>query len=127
MSQPPPAKTPGPLVIPTTTKRDAIVAIICGLIVLVFVGYGVFYLSQPAKHNKLTGKIVEKVFIPQHEQTIEFSGRTIKSAKETAGLYSFKVRVESLDRIFEVPVEKPTYDAKKVGDSMTFLKPPSER
>ncbi len=115
------------VVIPSTTKRDALVAIIAGLLVLVFVGYGIMQMSRPVVGNKLTGVVVGKVFTPQKEQIIDFSGRKITSTREIDGEYVLKVRVEKENRVYEVPVEKPMYESKKEGDEMTFLRPESEQ
>jgi hypothetical protein len=120
---PPPTR----FVVPDTTKRDAFIAGFVGLLVLIFVGYGVVHMSQPVTGNKLTGTVIEKIFTPQKEQQIEFSGRKIKAVKEIAGEYVLKVRVEPDKRIYEVPVEQPVYDSKKVGDELTFMRPPSEQ
>ena len=115
------------VVIASTTKRDALVAIIAGVLVLVFVGYGIMQMSRPVAGNKLTGLVVGKVFTPQKEQIIDFSGRKITSAREIDGEYVLKVRVENENRVYEVPVEKPMYESKKEGDAMTFLRPESEQ
>ena len=123
---PAPGKAP-PVIIPSTTKRDALIAGIIGFVVLVFVGYGVMHLSEPVAGNKLTGVVLEKIFTPQKEQQISFSGGHIDGAKEIAGEYTLKVRVEQEKRTYEVPVEQPVYDTTKVGDSLTFLRPPSEQ
>jgi len=126
MNPPPPGK-PTRVIVPSTAKRDAIVAGLIGLVVLLFVGYGVMHMSQPVTGNKLTGTVIEKVFTPQKEQQVSFNGRHIEGAKEIAGEYVLKVRVEEQKRTYEVPVEQPVYDAQKVGDSLTFLRPPSEQ
>lgn len=115
------------LVIPSTTKRDALIAILAGLLILAFVGYGIFQMSRPVPGNTLTGVIVGKVFTPQREQIIDFSGRKLKGAREIDGEYVLKVRVEADQRVYEVPVEKPVYESKKEGDSITFLRPESEQ
>ena len=115
------------IVIPSTTKRDAFVAIIAGLLVLVFVGYGILQMSRPVAGNKLTGVVVGKTFTPQKEQIIDFSGRKIERTREIDGEYVLKVRVEPENRVYEVPVEKPMYESKKEGDAMTFLRPESEQ
>jgi hypothetical protein len=121
----PPAK--GPLVLPSTTKRDALIAAIAGIIVLAFVGYGIVHMASPVQGNKLSGTIVEKIFIPQKEERINFSGRRIEGTKEIAGEFILKVRVDPDGRIYEVPVEEPQYHSKKVGDTLIFLRPPSEQ
>jgi hypothetical protein len=37
------------------------------------------------------------------------------------------VRVEAENRTYDVPVEQPVYESKKVGDSLTFIRPRSEQ
>ena len=118
---------PPRVVIASTTKREALVAVLAGLLVLAFVGYGVWHMAQPVAGNKLTGVIVEKVFTAQRERMIDFNGRKIERAREIDGEYLLKIRVEAENRIYEVPVEKPVYQSKKSGDSMTFMRPESEQ
>jgi hypothetical protein len=124
--KPPPANH-AHVVIRDTHRRDNLIAVGAGLLLLVFVGYGVMHMGSPVKGNKLTGEIVEKVFTEQKERQITFSGRKIKEAREIAGEYVLKVRVPPDNRIYEVPVEEPVYLSKKVGDTMTFMRPPSEQ
>ncbi|MCE9612361.1 MAG: hypothetical protein K8R23_19350 [Chthoniobacter sp.] len=118
---------PPRVVVPSTTKRDACIAIIAGLLVLAFLGYGIMQMGRPGKSNELTGIIVAKEFTPQKERQITFSGRKLKSARETDGEYVCKVRVAPQNRIYDVPVEKDTFEARKVGDKLTFLRPESEQ
>ena len=115
------------LVLASTTKRDAFIAIFAGLLVLAFVGYGILQMSRPVAGNTLTGVVVGKTFTPQKEQMIDFSGRKIERTREIDGEYVLKVRVEKESRVYEVPVEKPMYESKKEGDAMTFLRPESEQ
>ena len=115
------------VVIASTTKREALIAVLAGLLVLAFVGYGIFQMARPVAGNTLTGVVVGKVFTPQREQIIDFSGRKIERAREIDGEYVLKVRVEKGGRVYEVPVEKPVYEGKKEGDSITFLRPESEQ
>ncbi len=122
MNPPPPR-----VVLPSTTKRDALFATLAGLLVLGFVAFGVVHMSRPVQGNKLTGVLVEKTFAPQKERQIDFSGRKIQKTREIDGEYLFKVRVEAQNRTYDVPVEKPMYEEKKVGDTVTFLRPESEQ
>jgi len=124
--KPPPAKAPL-VIVPSTAKRDAIVASLVGLIVLAFIGYGVVHMAEPVTGNKLTGTVIEKVFTPQKERQVSFDGRHLEGAKEIAGEYLLKVRVESEKRTYEVPVEQPVYETRQLGDSLTFLRPESEQ
>ena len=120
-------RKPSPVVIPSTTKRDALIATLIGVVALIFVGYGVMHLSQPVAGNKLSGTVIEKVFTPQKERQVSFNGRHIEGTREIAGEYVLKVRVESEKRTYEVPVEEELYNAKNVGDSVMFLRPESEQ
>lgn len=115
------------LVIPNHTRRDALIAGIIGVIVLAFLGYGVFKMAQPEKGNQLTGIVVGKEFTPQKERQISFNGHKVEGVKETDGDYILKVRVDSENRTYEVPVEKEMYEQKKAGDPLTFIRPPSEQ
>ena len=115
------------VVIPRTTRREALIAIVAGLLVLVFVGYGIMQMGQKVPGNDLTGVIVGKTFTPQKERQIEFSGRKIQRTRKIDGEYVLKVRVGAENRVYEVPVEKPVYESKKEGDPMTFLRPESEQ
>jgi hypothetical protein len=119
--------SPAPFVAPGTGRRDALIAIIAGLVVLAFIGYGVLQMSESVAGNKLTGTIIEKIFTPQKERQVSFNGRRIEGAKEIAGEFVLKVRVEKQHRTYEVPVEQSVYESKNVGDQLTFLRPPSEQ
>jgi len=119
---------PPKVTLPSTRVRDTIIALGLALLVLGFIGYGIRHMAQPVQGNKLTGVVVEKKFVPLKEQMVEFSGRAIKGVKESEGEHILRVKVESeKGRVFEVPVEKSLYDFKKVGDALTFMRPPSEQ
>lgn len=118
------------VVIPRTTRRDAIIAAVTGVIALGFLGYGFVQFAQMshrAKSSTLTGVVIEKQFSPAPEQQISV-GRAGLKERSIDGEYVLKARVDAEGgRIFEVPVEKAMFEQKKVGDSLTFLRPPSER
>lgn len=122
-------QAPAPkVVVADTTRRDTLIAIVAGVLVLSFVGYGVLWMSKPHEsRNILVGVIVEKQFTPQREEQVSFSGRRIEGVKQIDGEYLLKVRVEKENRTFEVPVEKPTFESKRVGDRLEFVRPRSEQ
>lgn len=122
MNLPPPR-----LILPGTTKRDAFIGIVAGALLLILVGYGIVQMARPVAGNKLTGVVVGKTFTPLKERQIDFNGRKVGQTRELDGEYLLKVRVAADHRVYEVPVEKPTYESKKEGDSMTFLRPESEQ
>jgi hypothetical protein len=110
----------------STTKRDAIIATLCGLLILGFIIYGIMNLGSVGPGNRLSGTITAKRFTPAPEQQIEFGGKSIKS-KKIEGEYLIEVRVAEEDRMYEVPVTKSIYDSKAVGDILEFIRPPSEQ
>lgn len=123
MNRPPPK-----VILRSTTLRDSLVGGLIAVLVLGFLAYGIRHMAQPVQGNKVTGTVVEKVFVPLKEQQVEFSGRKIKAVREVEGEFVLKVRVDSMQgRVFDVPVEKSLYEFKAVGDSLTFMKPPSEQ
>lgn len=120
---------PGPRVIlPDTSRRDTIIAIAIGAVVLLFVGLGIVSMSKPhASANTLVGVVVGKQFTPQKEEQVSFSGRRLEGTKQIDGEYVLKLRVEKENRTYDVPVEKPIYQGKKEGDEVEFVRPPSEQ
>jgi hypothetical protein len=127
MSTPLPDPRP---VVRDTTKRDALIAVLIGILVLAFVGYGIMSMnqqSQTAAGNTLTGEVVEKrsTTLPK-EQQITY-GRGGLKEKTVDGEYILVVRVAEENRTFDVPVEKSVYETKRIGDQLTFLRPPSEQ
>lgn len=127
MSSPAP-QGPRP-VIPQNTRRDTILAVICGLLVLGFISYGVMTMGsrqEAAATNMLSGKVIGKKFTPRPEEEISFGSKGVKAWK-TKGEYVLEVRVEREKRTFEVPVDANTYEAARLGDRQTFLRPGSEQ
>jgi len=120
--------TPGPrVIIPNTSKRDLIIGLAIGLLIFVFLGMGIMHMASPVTGNKVTGIIIGRQFTPFKERQVTFSGRKLEETREIDGEYVFKVRVEFENRVYEVPVEKPVYMTKKDGESLTFIRPPSEQ
>lgn len=126
-STPTPVPAPaGPLVIKSTTLRDALIAGTCIVLLLVALFFGMGQLGSKPAGNTLTGTILSKNFIPAPEEQVTF-GRKGLTARRVDGEYLFTVRVKSLDRTFEVQADRRTFESKEVGDNLTFLRPPSEQ
>lgn len=127
MSQlPPTASRP---VLRDTARRDTAIAVVCGLLVLGFIGYGVVTMNsgqQAASTNTLSGKVVAKKFTPAPQEEISFGSKGLKASR-TAGEYLLEVRVDREDRTFQVPVDASTYEATRTGDRQTFQRPRSEQ
>jgi hypothetical protein len=116
------------VVIKNNTVRDAAITIILVVLAIGLLVFGVTQLREKPKGNALTGEIIGREFTPMKEQIVEFSGRHLKQTRESDGEFVLKVRVDSEGgRVFDVPVTKATYQTKKEGDSLTFVRPKSEQ
>lgn len=121
-----PAQRP---VIQSSARRDTMIAIAVGIGVLAIVIIGVAALmSQQGKPsaNQLSGVIVAKHDLQQKEREISYGRKGLKARETDSGLV-FEVRVEAENRTYEVPVSKGLYDARKVGDRQSFIRPKSEQ
>jgi hypothetical protein len=121
--------SPGRRAVPRSTRREFAFALVCGVGVLAFVIYGVMTMGarqEAANTNTLTGEVVAKSFVPAPEQQVTFGSKGVKS-RQIAGEYVLEVRVASEQRTFQVPVDRITFEAAKIGDRQTFLRPPSEQ
>ena len=119
---------PPRVVIKNNTVREVAVTIVAVVALLALLVFGIMQLREKPKGNALRGEIIEKVFTPMKEEIVEFSGRHMKSNRQSDGEYVFKVRVDAEGgHVFEVPVPKSIYVSKKEGDSMTFIRPKSEQ
>lgn len=130
MSSAPSPKAPPPrVVIPSTGKRDALIAGGVGLLLLGLIGIGISLtgrrIGQPS-NNQLTGTVVAKHHTGEVEKEISFGKKGMKS-KETDSGYSIDVKTEPDGRIYELPVSPELWESKKIGDKQSFIRPPSEQ
>ena len=70
----------------------------------------------------LTGQIVGKHFKPHAEEQLSI-GQAGLQQREIDGDYTLQVLVPG-DKAYTVWVEKPVFEAHKVGDQLSFLPPP---
>ena len=120
--------SPAPVPVKSTALRDAVIAGVFIVGFLALLAYGIAQLAEKPKGNVLTGEVVGREFKPLKEQLVEFSGNTLKRTRESDGEYTLKVRVDSEGgRVFDVPVSQATYESKKPGDSLQFMRPLSEQ
>lgn len=116
-------------IVPDTSKRDTLIAVVAGIVVLALVSTGIILLSDASRKpstNQLTGTIVAKNARGETEKEIRV-GRKGLAAQETDSGYSFDIRVEKDNRTYTVPVPQQLYDARQVGDKQSFIRPPSEQ
>ena len=114
-----------PFVVKSTTARDAVIAVVAGLLLLAFVLWGILHMSQDVSgHSPLTGKILAKHFQPQPEEQVSV-GQGGLQEKQIDGIYTMDVRTSD-GRTYTVYVEKPVYESHGPGEDLTFLPPPRQ-
>jgi len=116
MTTPVPTK---PFVVKSTAVRDVSIAIGAGILVLIFVVYGIHTLSDTVSEGWLSGPIVAKEFRPDPDTQISFGSNGLKK-QEVAGDCLFKVELKDSDEPMTVWVDESTYNAYEVGDRFRF-------
>jgi hypothetical protein len=121
-TDPPPAAR---YALPSTRGRDTLIAVACGIAVLAFILYAIYYFSrQSDSTGGVDGTIISKQFVPQPETQITF-GKGGLSSRAIAGEYSFRVRVPRENgRVYRVTVDEANYNSHQPGDTYYFLRPP---
>jgi hypothetical protein len=118
-----------PVVVAESSKRDTVIALLCGGGVLLLIVLGMYVLhSEQGKPsmNQLTGVIVAKHDSGEKEKEISIGRKGLKSQETDSG-FSFTVHVEGESHDYEVPVNEGKYLTSKLGDKLTFIRPPSEQ
>ena len=113
------------VVVPRVNLRDLIIAALIALIAIGFIAAAIFQ-SAKSPGNLLTGVVRERSTPAPRETLMTVSRKGVTEKTADTG-YSLKVWVESEKREYEVMVEKDLWDKKKPGETLEFLRPPSEQ
>ncbi len=105
----------------TNSVRELIVSITFGLLVLVFVLYGITTMTKRVEPRTANGVVVGKEILPRSETQFTL-GADGFSKKEVSGEYVLRVRVPEEDRVYRVWVTKSVFDATEVGSPYMLLK-----
>jgi len=112
-----------PFVVKSTTARDVTIAVAVGVALLAFIFWGIAHMSQEVGgHSILTGTILARHFRPQQEEQLTI-GQGGLDEKNIDGIYTMDVKTPD-GHTYTVFVEKPVYESHKVGDELSFLRPP---
>jgi hypothetical protein len=108
-------------------RRSLFLAIGLCIAFLAFLVGGTYavYRHKP-RTNQLTGMIVEKYRLDEVVREVQVGRRGLRSEEVDSG-HRFQVWVESTGKTYEVPVTDRMFERKEVGDSQSFIKPPSEQ
>lgn len=120
MNDPTPKKTP---VVQSTNRREVVIAVLVGIVLVAFLGFGITRMGKQASGASLTGTITEKNFEPFPETRISIGSQGV-DRQQVEGDYTFNVRVPG-GRDYTVWIDRTIYDAKKVGDEFRFPRPPA--
>ena len=129
--KPAPAGSPAPqpprprVIVSGVSRRDILIGV---LIALVLGGFFTAAILQSGKtpDNILTGVIRAKNAPAARETLMTVSRKGVNERTADTG-FSLKVWVESQKREYDVMVMQDLWDKKKVGDTLEFLRPPSEQ
>ncbi|MEI8343311.1 MAG: hypothetical protein WCH43_17455, partial [Verrucomicrobiota bacterium] len=97
MNQPPP-----PIVVVNTTKRDTLIGILAGAVIITLLAFAFMQMSKGVVGQGLTGTILSKTFTPLPEEQITIGKGGIRE-RAVDGEYRFEVQVES--NVYTVWVE----------------------
>ena len=126
---PNPAPAPQPprprVVVPRVNRRDVLIGALIAVVAIGFITAAIFQ-SAKSPGNLLTGVVRERSTPAPRETLMTVSRKGVTEKTADTG-YSLKVWVESQKRDYEVMVEKEIWEKKKVGDTLEFLRPPSEQ
>ena len=122
-SAPPPPRPR--VVVSRMNRRDILIAVVIALVGITFI---IAAISQSGRSpgNLLTGVVRERSTPAPRETLMTVSRKGVTEKTADTG-YSVKVWVESEKREYEVMVEKGIWEKKKPGDTLEFLRPPSEQ
>ena len=122
----PSASQPRPrVVVSGVNRRDILIGVLIALVVIGFLAAAIFQSGQPPR-NMLRGVVRERLAPGARETLMTVSRKGVKENTADTG-YSLKVWVESEKREYEVMVMKEDWGQKKLGDTLDFLRPPSEQ
>ncbi len=127
MSTPSPEPKKPLLVVPSgMSRRDIITAIIIAVAVIGFIAFSVFHVGTWQSGNLISGIVTGHSATGDRETLLDVSRKGVKSSTADTG-YSLKVFVKKENRTYDVMVERDVWEKKKDGDTLEFLRPPSEQ
>jgi hypothetical protein len=113
-----------PFVVKSDTRREWIIGIGVGIALLALLIWGVLAMSKDASNDSLlTGTITAKHFEPKPPEEQITVGSGGLDRRDVDGIYTVEVRTRD-GKTYTVYLEKALYEGRKVGDDLTFLRPP---
>ena len=113
------------VVVSGVNRRDILIGVLIALAMIGFILAAIFQ-SQRQPYNMLSGVIRAKNAPAPREMLMTVSRKGVTEKTADTG-YSLKVWVETEKREYEVMVMKEDWEQKKIGDELTFTRPPGEQ
>jgi hypothetical protein len=119
-----PAPQPGGRVVVRSSRREILIGIAIGAVLLALVIVAVLNMGAKVSGKGLTGRITEKHFTPEEPSTEITIGKGGVSRREVDGTCKFVVWVEAEKKYYTIwDVPKSAYESHKVGDDYYFIRP----
>ena len=116
-----------PYVVPSTRRRDIFIGLAIGLVCVAFLVWGMTNMGREVSGIVLQGTVVEKHFkpLPKEQQiTMSTKGGKPMSAQTIDGHYILECKANG--KLYDVYVDKETYESSKIGDTHVFTRPAGE-
>ncbi|MEI7957918.1 MAG: hypothetical protein WCI40_02325 [Verrucomicrobiota bacterium] len=107
-----------PYVVPSSARRDLLIGLAVGLVVMALIIFGVVSMAGGVTGTTLNGKIVAKNFTPFEEKQVTFGKGGVHQRDG-----DYVLECEAKGRLYLVAVDKETYNATKVGGPYLFPRP----
>ena len=108
------------------SRRDIITAVLIAVAVIGFIAFAVVQMGSGKSDNLVTGVVTGRSATGDRETLLDVSTKGVKSKTADTG-YTLKVFVKDQNRTYDVMVERDVWEKKKDGDTLEFLRPPSEQ
>jgi hypothetical protein len=104
-------------VISTRLSRVEIIwAVLGALLFFGVVCYAVMSLGKSSAQTSITGKIVEKKFVPRPETQLTIGAGGVQRS-DKAGQYYLSIRADGTQEVYKVLLSEKDYNRVEVGDS----------
>lgn len=108
------------------SKREIIIAVIIAVAVIGFLAFAIVHMGSGKSGNLISGVVTGRSSTGDRETLLDVSTKGVKSKTADTG-YTLKVFVKEKNRTYDVIVERDVWEKKKDGDTLEFLRPPSEQ
>lgn len=109
-------------VIPTgATRKEIFLAVLGAILAMGLVFYAVLNMGNDSARSAITGKVVEKKFVPREEVQITIGGQGVQRA-EKAGQYYLRIKADDTAEVYSVLLSEEDYQRAQVGDSYQIPK-----